>query len=274
MSILGDDPIVESDVMEQVLIQDNVWNYSAHTRPYIGFFAGTTIQTVSSHLNDIYFRPDMIRLSGDTLHFDEKRSGVLGPISWERYGIKHLETDNVLILEGLYNNLPQSVKAKLLYLADNYGEIKNRSFYCQQIKFSKYWVGEHAGLYNVRVDCMTMNFNDCPRVFHNLTGKCDNIILHCMEFTDVPGLNESVIPQTINGKRIKTVKDIRAYYNNPKKYPEYFDFNELFDAEKFVRLIGFDKLKGLNHIAIKDSGIRLDFAKPTDSWMCSDISQL
>lgn len=273
MSILGSDPIIDSDVMEQALIQENIQHFHEGKRPFIGFFDDNGVKSVANHTNSIMFRRGMIRLTGEFLFLQEKRCGILGHIDWSKYGIRHIVAQRVLILEDAHGDLPQSIKAKILYLNDNLSKVEHKTFDCEQVVFSKYWVGDAPGLYDVQVNCMTLSFNDCPKVFHNLTGSCDSIILHCMDFMDVPGLNDSIIQQNVNGKRIKTIKDVRAYYNNPAKYPE-FPACDLFDAGKFIKSIGFGKLKALNRVVVKDSGIRFDFVKPTDEWICSNISQL
>lgn len=270
MSILADNPINDASVREVALINDIVRHYNEGKRPYIGYMDSGVAKSIEGHLSEMRFRADMFDLKGDTLKFNKKRCGVLGRFDWEHYGIGKLTSDNVLILEDC--NLPASVYSKVLYLNTNFEQIRERTIAGIEIKFSKFWFGVRSGLYDVVLNCHTINFSDCPKVFHNITGICENIVLHCMDFMEVPGLNQSVVQQTVNGKKIKTIKDIRAYYNNPSKYPEHPAYTKI-DAEKFIRLIGFDKLKGLNSMAIMDHGIRIDFNKPTDQWLCTHITQ-
>lgn len=264
MSILNN-PVSESAVAEGALIRlitDNVWN---HRRPFMAFTENTNARGYAYSAKDWLFRADMFEVVEDLIIFKRKRSMVCGEIDWAKYGIITATSHDVLMFEEAHNSLPRNINARIVYFNDGFDRFENRKVRAADIVFSKYWWNADAGIYNTEVECYTMKFNDPPKVFENLTGRCEHIVFRCDEFADVPGLRAGLIKQTFFGKKIQQLKDVRAYFNNPKKY-QYADPGILFDVPKFIEAAGLDKLRDLNSITIKDSGVQMEFAKHRNIW--------
>lgn len=261
MSILSN-PINDSAVRENALAQlisDNVWS---HKKPHIGYWTN----------NSLIWKSDIISVEDNTLMFNKKRTTVTGIFDWDKYGIDSI-TGQVIMFEDAQNALPKNLFADLIYFRDNYRRFENMRITSTQVKFVNWWIGTDGGLYNVNFDCASIDFSDPPKVFENVTGKCGRIVFKCMDFADVPGLCYAVIKQTVNGKKIQRLKDIRAYFNNPRKYPSE-DPAIFFNVEEFIKHSGLDKLEGLHSIAIRDSGILFNFNKLANRWICTHIERL
>ena len=272
MSILSD-PINDQAIREGALtrfITDNVWN---HRKPYIGYTDDVGVKNLRHAGNNLLWKSDIINIDDRTLMLNKKRTMVVGQFDWEKYGIDSI-AGQVIMFEEVYSAaLPESFYADLIYFNDNLGRLENKFIASESVKFVKWWINADGGLHNVRLNCRTINFNDPPKVFENVTGRCEKIVFRCDDLADVPGLRYAVVKQTVNGKKIVALKDIRAYWNNPRKYiPE--DPTIFFNVNEFIKHSGLDRLEGLATITIMDSAIRFDFNKPTDFWQCTNIEKI
>lgn len=271
MSILSD-PIDDQAIREGGFVRfitDNVRNYK---KPYIGFTEDAGVKSLQHAGKNLFWKPNMLSVIGDILEINKKRAFVCGQFDWDKYGITTIY-GGVLIFEQCNKAIPGTISANVVYFNDNYDYFKDHYIHAMSVVFTKFWYGNGGGVYDVEFDCGTISFNDPPKEFVNVTGHCGKIIFRCSDFADVPGLRNAVIKQTINGKKIEALKDIRAYVNNPKKYPQE-DPTSFFDVGAFIEASGLSKLEGLVTVTIMDSGIRFDFNKPTDLWMCTHIERL
>lgn len=271
MSILSN-PINDQAVREGGLVRfitDNVWN---HKKPYIGFTEDVGVKCLRNAGKNLLWKADAINIENDHLMLRKGRTMIAGQFDWKKYGITTI-SGHVVMFEEVYKALPETILADLIYFNDNIERLENMELFATQVKFTKFWIGSEGGFHNVHLCCETINFNDPPKVFENVTGKCGKIVFNCDDLADVPGLRYAVIKQTLNGKKIVALKDIRAYVNNPKKYP-HVDPTIFFDIDKFIEASGLGNIQDLTTITIKDSGVRFDFNKPTDSWMCTHIEKL
>lgn len=262
MSIL-DNPISECAVAKGALLRFITDNIRDHKRPFIAFTEDTKARGYY-FTKDWLFSADMFEVVEDWIIFKEKRSIVCGEIDWTKYGITTASTHDVLIFEDR-NSLPRNINARIVYFNDGFDRFENHKVRAADIVFSKYWWNADAGIYNTDIECYTMNFNDPPKVFENLTGRCEHIVFRCSDFADVPGLRAGLIKQTFFGKKIQQLKDVRAYFNNPKKY-QYADPGILFNVPKFIEAAGLDKLRDLDNITVKDSGVQIEFVKHVNAW--------
>lgn len=267
-----DKEIDEAEVMEIALVNNNIANYRTGKAPYIGSMEDSGATRVSGHFNSMLFDPKMVHLKGSILHLRAVRNAIFGQIDWKKYDIQYLRTSKTLIIEQCHD-LPECIYARTLYLNGLFDQIRNFTFRGTTLSLYGSWVGSDSGFYDVHIECESLYLSDCPRHFNNLTGKCNKITISVFDFDNIPALAESVIPQTINGKKIKKVKDVRAYFNNPKKYPTVSP-DGFFDIPGFIAGIGLDKLEELRWISIEDCGIKMDFRKPTDTWICASIEPL
>ena len=272
MSILSN-PINDDAIRESALISTIAENIRSRRRPYMGFCEDPKIRSVGQSGVDLYWKSDMLGIEGETLLFNKKRTFINGVFDWQKYGITRLKSGNVLIIENAQTALPRNIEAWIIYFNDCYHKFEHHTIKAFDIVFSKFWYENDGGLHDVDVECTTLKFNDPPKEFNNLTGTCSHIIIHCMDFADVPGLRQGLIKQEVNGKNIKQIKDVRAYFNNPKKY-EYASPNIFFDGNAFIKAAGLDKLKKLEEVTIKDSGIEINFTEYNCKWVCSSIRKL
>lgn len=267
-------PIDDCAVAENALVLDNIRHYREGKGPFIGSVEDQGITKIANRLKDCRFDPEMLSIVNETLVFKKSRCFVYWQVDFRtKYGIRHLRAPKVLILEQQHDLYPQRVDVgSVLYINDNFGQVRWTKLFAMDIVFNGFWCGERAGLYNVEVNCSLLKFTDSPKVLHNLAGSCQRVLIKD-DIESIPHLNEAVIPQTINGKKIKRAKDVRAYFNNPKKYPAV-DPTTLFDVDKYIKAVGLDKLKDLGNITLKDHAIEICFNKPTDSWMCTAINRV
>lgn len=272
MSILSA-PINEDAVTEGALVRfisDNVWK---HQKPYIGFTENKGITDLRHAGQNLLWRTDSIGVRGNVLDLNRKRMLVVGEFDWQKYGLNSIRSEGVVIFEQNAGKIPENITGKIIYFNDCYSRFTNHCINAYNAVFSKFWIDRDGGLYDTILNCGTLKFNDPPRVFHNVTGECKEIIFRCDEFADVPGLRAGLIKQTLNGKKIDTLKDLRAYYNNPKKYP-YTEPDKLFNTDAFIKAAGLDNLGNLNTIRIMDCGVEIIFNKPTKWWGCTSIKKL
>lgn len=272
MSILST-PINEDAITENALVRfisDNVWK---HQKPYIGFTDDKGVTDLRRAGRDLLWRADSIGVRGSFLDLNRKRMLIVGEFDWQKYGIDTIYSEGTVIFEQNAGQIPENITGQIIYFNDCYSRFTNHYINAFSVVFTKFWFDKDGGLYDVILNCGTLKFNDPPKTFHNVTGKCEEIIIRCDELADVPGLRAGLIQQTLNGKKINSLKDLRAYYNNPKKYP-YTEPNKLFDTNAFVKAAGLDKLRKLNTIRIKDAGIEITFNKPTKWWGCTSIKKL
>ena len=235
------------------------------TPAYIGFNDHSGTNDLQSASNGMYWDYHHINIECSALKISHNRTFVRGEFDWDLYGVNTIESKSALVFERC-PKLPRDISAEFIYFNDYNREFGNHSLRAYNVKFNSYW--DKGGMYDVDLDIKTLLFNDPPKFFKNITGSCEEITFRCYEFDEVPGLAAGLIQQALPKKNIKTLRDLRAYYNNPKKYP-YVDPMKLFDIEAFIKNAGLDQLKNLHRIIVLDCGIRIAFNKPTDSWVAS-----
>lgn len=273
MSILSQHPVIDSVVAECGLAQFITRNVWGHKKPYMGFTEDTGVTELRLARGSLMWKADMLEVSGSILTINKKRSVITGEFNWDVYGVDTITSMGVLIFEDVRNALPYTIDARIIYLNDCYNNFGNHYLDAFSIVFTKWWRNSPGCMHDVDLNCSTLSFNDPPKKFENITGNCEKIIFRCDDLDDVPGLCAGLIKQTLNGKKITKLKDFRAYVNNPKKYPQV-DSEAFFDVQAFIDSAGLNKLKGLSTITIMDHGVRMDFNKPTDEWMCTHIERL
>lgn len=277
MSLLNSDfeRRLEGDVALHQLLQDT--DLANKMSPYIA----TSFFQPRSRYNPIQIT-DLEHISHDALSIAggefscPDRTVIVGDIDWGRYGVTEIMCrGRIAFIRGSINlpNVSKITATENISFQMNIRGLSNIELEAPHIAFMGLLLGDSA-IGNCTFNCDELKLSDLPKTFINVRGHINTIRINLMEFTDLEELyGNCIIPQVIGPKKIKSIADVRAFYNNPKKYNRYWVHpSELIDADKLIKSVWLDEvLEG--YLYLSDCNFEMVFHKRDGRWFCNACSK-
>lgn len=265
------------DVALYKLLQDT--DLANRMPPYIA----TTFFQPRSRYNLIQVK-DLEHISRDKLSIMRgvfscsDRTVIVGDIDWKRYGITEIMCRGCIgFIHGNINlpNVSKITATKNISFQMNLRGLSNIELEAPQIAFMGLLLSDGV-IDDCTFNCQELKLSDLPKSFVNVRGRINTMRISLMEFNDFEEIyGNCVIPQTI-GQNIKTIKriaDVRAFYNNPKKYNRYWVHpSELIDSDKLIKNMGLGEVLE-EYLYLSDCNFEMVFHKRGGRWYCNECSK-
>lgn len=213
-----------------------------------------------------------ISIKGDMLDITNTLNVVAkGNIHWEEYGINKVKAPAALSFKpwnGQY--IPKEIEAKWVGVNINTcGRFSNHKITCEKFQLTGTFIGTDSEMSDCELNCRTMLLNDMPQKFANITGHVDVLRITCISLSDVDDyFGNHVIEQRVGPKRISKITDIRAFFNNSRKYNKFWvDPWTLYDANALIAAMGLGDLD-LSMLQLRDCNFVMTFNRDINKhWM-------
>lgn len=283
MSILNAESI-RLDVDEAIVIASFIQKY----RPTIddrGYGSYPCIGVSKHQLDSGEIRvADLRQLDNSNVHYNEgtlilpDRTVVYGGLHWHNYRIYKLECDGNIIFDSKHMSegliCPRAIKARRVWLKPNSRKMCGYSFEADYLCFNNFWPGIDTGFENCSFNCKKVRLKECPGMFKNLRGTIDELVIDTMWINDVEAhFGNFVIPRTFFAsdgsvhKHIRRLADLRAFYNNKKKYESLWpkSANEIFDIDGLIAKMRLGNII-TDRLVIKDNDLKMIATKTESGW--------
>ena len=201
---------------------------------------------------------------------------IAGDIDWKQYGVTEIMCYGHITFIHNSANLPNVSKitaSESISFQMNTRAPQNIKLRAPRIAFMSLMVGSE-GFNNCTFNCEELKLGDLPKSFVNVRGYINTMRISLMEIGDIERVYGNwVIPQTVGPKKIKRIADVRAFYNNPKKYKRYWVHpSELIDVNGLIKSMQLDDaLK--EYLYLSDCGFEMVFHKRDGRWYCNECSK-
>lgn len=262
MSLLNENFAVEIDdhiALETLL---DTFNPRRRNNMYLGM---THCDPIRNNISQIFTHkpePRQVSLENGRLDFYELCAHIHGPIDFNVYGIHTISAHKGLrIAHADSKKLPHIMSAPDLVWEGTIDGLCNKRMSGQNILLRTYFIS-NSGVQDCVFHCDKLILGDLPHIFKNNRGQVREFRARVMDFDELEKFyGNYAIPQVVGGKRIRHLRDIRAFFNNRKKYGEHWgDPNELIDAPSLISSMGLDKMV-TDEITIRDCNFMMVFKK-------------
>ncbi len=283
MSIL-DAESIRLEVDEAIAIQSFIQKY----RPTIddrGYGCYPCIGVSKHRLDSQEIRiADLRPLDESNTHYKDgtlivpDKTVVYGGFHWHNYRVYKLECDGNIIFDSKHTGeglmCPRALKARRVWLKPNARKICGYSFEADYLCFNNFWPGIDTGFENCSFNCTKVRLKECPGMFKNLRGSIGELIIDTMWINDVEAhFGNFVIPRLFSAsdgsvhKHIRRLADLRAFYNNEKKYKSLWpnSASEIFDINGLIARMGLSNVITVR-LVIKDNDLKMIATKIETGW--------
>lgn len=204
------------------------------------------------------------------------RTVIVGDIDWRQYGITEIACHGcITFIHGNVNlpNVSKITASESISFQMNTQALQNIKLGAPRIAFMGLMVGS-GGFNNCTFNCEELKLCDLPKSFVKVRGHINTMRINLMEFSDIEEVYGNwVIPQTVGPKKIKRIADVRAFYNNPKKYNRYWVHpSELIDSDKLIKNMGLGEVLE-EYLYLSDCNFEMVFHKRDGRWYCNECSK-
>lgn len=226
-------------------------------------------------LNDLeHISPDKLGIIQNCFNCPDK-TVIAGNIDWSTYGITEINCEGRLsFVHG--DSVPNVSKITTTDKLTFQYNFRN----CCDIELTAPIISVMGLLYSFSArnsctfNCQELQFSDLPKSFAGIRGHIGTLRINVMDFADVEEFGSCVIQQDIGPgiKKIRKLTDVRAFFNNPKKYNNYWVHpNELIDANQLIKNLQLESVL-TEYLYLRDCNFEMVFHK-RDKWYCTDCSK-
>ena len=200
---------------------------------------------------------------------------IAGSVDWEAYGITEINCEGRLS----FVHCCRAPSVSKITAADKL-TFQHSFRNCSDIELTAPIISVTGLLYSFSAgnsctfNCQELQFSDIPKSFAGIRGRIGTLRINIMDFADVEEFGSCVIPQDIGPgiKKIRKLTDVRAFFNNPKKYNNYWVHpDELIDADQLIKNLQLESIL-TGYLYLKDCNFEMVFHK-RDKWHCTECSK-